>query len=100
MGGFDTKNQEAIIRFAEEHEDFAKAYVAASITNGHRERRDLLQDLGDYSSIAKSTSPTINISLGLEAIASLVDRVVSNQQGDCELRILYPKSEVSSQALI
>ncbi|KAK0515174.1 hypothetical protein JMJ35_002553 [Cladonia borealis] len=53
MGGFDAPNKEAIIRFAEEHEDFAKAYVAVSITNGHRERRDLLQDLGDYSSIAK-----------------------------------------------
>ena len=47
-------NKEAIIRFAEPHENFAKAYVVASITDGHRERRDLLKDLGDWSSIAKS----------------------------------------------
>ena len=42
----------------------------------------------------QSRSPTNNISVGLEAMTSLVDRVVSNQQGDCEVRILCPKSEV------
>ena len=42
MGGLDAPNKETLIQFAEEHEDFEKAYVAASITNGHRERRDLL----------------------------------------------------------
>ena len=55
-GGLDPPIKEAIIRFAEEHEDFAKAYVAASITNGHRKRRNLLKDPGDYSLIAKSNS--------------------------------------------
>ena len=54
VGHFGAGSKEAMIKFAEKNEDFARVYVAASITNGHRERRDLLKDLGGYSSIAKS----------------------------------------------
>ena len=48
----------------------------------------------------RSRSPTSNISLGLGAIASLVNSAVSPQQGERKLRTLYAKGENVSQALI
>ena len=97
MGGFDASNKEAIIRFAEEHNTSQRRMwqlrLRKVIVSGETCSRTLGITL-------QLRSPTSNISLGLEAIASLMDRIVSNQQGDREVRIIYPKSEVSSQALI
>ena len=54
MGRLERGSEKAYIQFAEDNEDFASAYVAASIRNGPREREHLWEDRQDYFSSPQS----------------------------------------------
>ncbi len=56
MGHHNDESIEAYIQFAEDNEDFARAYVAASMRNGYRERESLYMDREDYFSIPQSNT--------------------------------------------
>ena len=56
MDRFDTKSKKAYIQFAEDNEDFAREYIAASIQNGHRQRLDIYEDCEDYVSCPQSNT--------------------------------------------
>ena len=71
MGRFGAMTRGDIIQFAEENEDFAKAHAAASITNGHRERQDLLNDCGEDSSIPKLSGAAITLSKERDLLSNI-----------------------------
>ena len=71
MGRFGAMTKEDIIQFAEGNEDFARAYAAASIMNGHRERQDLLKDCGEYSSIPKLSGAAITLSKERDLLSNI-----------------------------
>ena len=56
MGRFTSESMQAYIQFAEDNEDFARAYAAASIRNGKLKREYLWDDRTDYFSSPQSNT--------------------------------------------